>query len=105
MQYTTFKLSHAGPPPPQSSFDVKSSDWSREYGITVTNVGTVAGDEVVQAFFQPPATPSSGGLPLIKQLFGYERVSLAPCAPAKTTSSLPRVELRLLHPNGGPLRG
>lgn len=45
--------------------------------MTVTNTGPVAGDEVVQAYFHPPdSAPSSGGLPLIKQLYGFERVTL-----------------------------
>jgi hypothetical protein len=40
--------------------------WNR-YAVTVKNTGSVAGDEVVQAYWTPPAggaPPTSGGLPL-----------------------------------------
>ena len=36
---------------------------------------------LVQAYFHPPHAPkSSGGLPLLKQLYGFERVTLKPGA-------------------------
>ncbi len=82
LSYTTFKLSSNdtdldGNDFTAAEFGVADRTWSREYAVTVTNVGDVHGDEVVQAYFHPPAAPSSGGLPLIKQLYGFERVSLA----------------------------
>jgi beta-glucosidase-like glycosyl hydrolase len=50
--------------------------------VNVTNTGAVTGDTVVQAFLTPTAVPAytlpAGRLPLIKQLFGYQRVHLAP---------------------------
>lgn len=53
------------------------SNWAGEYAVTVKNTGTVAGDEVVQAYFHPPNNvPSSGGLPLLKQLYLLLLISL-----------------------------
>ena len=58
--------------------EVDDTSTRYNYGIKVTNTGKKTGDECVLAFMHPPTTPTSGGLPLIKQLFGFERVSLAP---------------------------
>jgi len=44
------------------------------YTVKVTNTGNVAGDEVVLAFFSPNQKKDD---PLIKQLFGFQRVHLA----------------------------
>eukprot|EP01113_Clastostelium_recurvatum_P014919 TRINITY_DN1818_c0_g2_i1.p1 TRINITY_DN1818_c0_g2~~TRINITY_DN1818_c0_g2_i1.p1 ORF type:complete len:760 (+),score=162.36 TRINITY_DN1818_c0_g2_i1:146-2425(+) len=43
------------------------------YVVTVNNTGKVAGDEVVQAYFQSPTDQK-----LIRQLFGFQRVHLLP---------------------------
>ena len=77
LSYTTFKLSWAKPVT-NVSVAIDEDTWTQQYAATVTNTGNVAGDEVVQAYFTPPAVKTSGGLPLLRQLFGYERVSLAP---------------------------
>jgi len=47
------------------------------YTVKVTNVGTVTGDEVVQAYYTPSNVQLPQG-PLIKQLFGFQRVHLKP---------------------------
>ena len=44
--------------------------------VNVTNVGSRDGDEVVLAFFRPQKLPLLADNPLIKQLFGFERVHL-----------------------------
>ena len=76
LSFTSFKLAHSGGAPARVGTAVGES-FSRSYGVTVTNTGAMAGDEVVQAYMHPPAAaPTSGGLPLIKQLVGFERVSL-----------------------------
>ena len=45
--------------------------------INVTNVGAVAGSDVVLAFVVPPPVPGESGAP-IKTLIGFERVFLQP---------------------------
>jgi len=47
------------------------------YTVKVTNVGTVTGDEVVQAYYSPSNVELPRG-PLIKELFGFQRVHLTP---------------------------
>ena len=65
---------------------------STTYTVEVKNTGsTYAADEVVLAFFKPkPGTLRSlrgTGTPVvIKQLFGFERVHLAPGKPTSTCS-------------------
>jgi hypothetical protein len=48
------------------------------YRVWVNNTGSRAGDEVVMAFFTPPATlsPDQPASAIRKQLFGFERASL-----------------------------
>ena len=81
LSYTTFKLTHGKQAQafetPQFATEAAPS-WSQQYSVTVTNTGARHGDEVVQAYMTPPATAptSSGGLPMLRQLFGFERVSL-----------------------------
>jgi hypothetical protein len=48
------------------------------YAVNVTNVGSRAGDTVIQAYFSPMQTPEQPNLKLIRQLFDYQRVHLAP---------------------------
>jgi xylan 1,4-beta-xylosidase len=49
-----------------------------DYAVNVTNTGSRTGDEVVQAYFMPLSTPLLGTTSLIRQLFDYQRVHLAP---------------------------
>jgi beta-glucosidase len=61
----------------------------------------VAGDEVVLGFMHPPSSaPSSGGLPLLRQLFGFERVSLAPGASTTVYFALSDATLHLASAEG-----
>ena len=68
----------------------------------LNNTGARAGDEVVQAFMTPPADapPSSGGLPLLRQLFGFERVTLAPGASRTLYFTVDASTLALVATNG-----
>ena len=70
LSYTTFNLSWAAPPTPGTP---------TVFSVSVTNTGSVAGDEVVLAFFStndiPANEPASA---IIRQLFDFQRVSLAP---------------------------
>ena len=108
MSYTTFKLSHGTDSPARQpeihrTFEVGSgSGWSQIFSVTVQNTGTRAGDEVVQAFMTPPANapPSSGGLPLLRQMIGFERVSLAPGASRTLYFTVNASKLALAAANG-----
>ena len=48
LSYTTFKISPPADQFEHAEFGVSESAWSQEYAVTVTNTGSVAGDEVVQ---------------------------------------------------------
>lgn len=68
--YTTFEYGNAG----ISAKEVKGSD-SMTVSVDVTNIGDMAGDEVVQIYVRDVA--SSIARP-VKQLVGFRRVSLEP---------------------------
>ncbi len=46
------------------------------FRVNVTNTGSMNGDDVVLAYIVPPQVIRDGVTPPIKQLFGFERVSL-----------------------------
>ncbi|CAF3730469.1 unnamed protein product [Rotaria socialis] len=46
------------------------------FRVNVTNTGSLAGDDVVLAFLEPPRTSTIDPTPPIKQLFGFQRVHL-----------------------------
>ncbi|CAF2121148.1 unnamed protein product [Rotaria magnacalcarata] len=46
------------------------------FRVNVTNTGSLAGDDVVLAFLEPPRTSIIDPTPPIKQLFGFQRVHL-----------------------------
>lgn len=75
-----------------------------KYSIVVKNVGAVTGDEVVCAFFTPPKTTLAGftnTAHLKRQLWGFERVHLAPGASATVTFTLDlAVQLRVVSDAG-----
>ena len=91
ISYTTFSLSWS--PPPRAKIFRAPEDASA-YTVEVKNTGsTYTADEVVLAFFKPkPATIPSlrgTGIPVvIKQLFGFERIKLAPGASQQLTFQL-----------------
>ena len=81
LSYTEFRLDWAAPPPP---LHVVRDEGERAavYEVTVTNIGRVAGDEVVLAFTRPLAhtlrASLGDGVPIERQkLFAFERVALA----------------------------
>jgi hypothetical protein len=90
LSYTTFTLEwNPKPPTPDGSPVVFTTATatvaaSTTYNVKVTNTGTVAGDEVVLAYFKPHAQSegirrlrASATPVVIKQLFAFERVHLA----------------------------
>ena len=76
---------------------------SPSFTVTVTNTGTVTGDEVVQAYFLPQADVKPSAQPAhppIRQLFSFERVRLAAGASATVTVTVPPSALALADANG-----
>lgn len=87
ISYTTFALSWSPPPPPLPAVFQSATD-AHVYTVKVTNTGAVyTADEVVLAFLRPrrATIPSLARavppVPVVrKQLFGFERLTLAPGA-------------------------
>ncbi|RZI76427.1 MAG: glycoside hydrolase family 3 protein [Pseudomonas sp.] len=72
LSYTTFAMGK-----PTLSFDRKRQVWHAT--TTVTNTGSRAGSQVVQAYLGLPASASQAGAPQPpKRLVGFQKVELAP---------------------------
>jgi len=70
--------------------------------VDVTNLGKVAGDEVVQAYASHPGAPGSAPL---RALAGFQRVSLKPGETRKVTFRLLARQLALTGADGNPAPG
>jgi beta-D-xylosidase 4 len=94
---TTFSLSPAAPLPPNTTALPAEATPSTSllYSLTLKNTGTVAGDDVLQAYFLPRSTPSQPASKLRRQLFGYQRVHLGPAESATVTFKVDTSTLRL----------
>jgi len=68
LSYTTFNISWESN---NYVLDSRKPDAKLSFRAKVVNTGDVAGDEVVMAFVQ-------GAPPMIRQLFGFQRVTLNP---------------------------
>lgn len=75
LSYTTFKYG----PVKLSSESLKAGD-PLTATVSVTNTGTMGGDEVVEAYLKTPQTDGP-----IHSLVGFERVSIAPGASREVT--------------------
>jgi len=85
LSYSTFKLENSTDLEELarhgSTWETSNADHVQgNYSVTITNTGQVTADEVVFAFFHPPQ-----GHSVIRQVFGFERVHLAPGASAVVT--------------------
>lgn len=102
LSYTTFDLSWS-PEPPQRAVLASASD-STTYTCTVTNTGSVAGDEVVQAFYKPNKaafrTLPAGTPVVLKELFGFQRVHLAPGKSTQVSFTLNATDVALVDVDG-----
>jgi len=80
LSLTNFSLTDASEA--EATAAMSCSDWSgagENFRVEVTNTGKVPGDTVVLAFFHPKAVGDAASLsPVLKQLFGFERVHLMP---------------------------
>jgi hypothetical protein len=110
ISYTTFSLQWSPPPPGQpvepGQAAVQTAADSTMYTVEVKNTGAVyTADEVVLAFFKPkPATIASlrdTNTPVvIKQLFGFERVRLAPGGSQQLKFTVNATQLALVDGDG-----
>lgn len=106
LSYTTFSLKWSPTPPGRVAILQTATD-STTYTVEVKNTGpTYAADEVVLAFFKPrPHTiPSLRNRPdtpvVIKQLFGFERVHLAPGASVQLRFTVNATAIALVDGDG-----
>jgi len=92
LSYTTFKLEWTNPDGgiPTLLHNAYQGQ-AVTYNVTVTNTGKLAGDEVAMAFFKPQ-TPND---PLIKQLFGFQRVHLEPNESVKLSFTMNSSTLKI----------
>lgn len=85
LSYTSFELNWS-PAPPQQPFTFTVGTESAIFSVNVTNTGSVyAADEVVLAFFKPdaasiPSLRNTDTPVVVKQLFDFQKVHLAPGA-------------------------
>jgi len=98
LSYTQFDITWVNTSTPSIRLD---KNFAAFFEATVSNIGSVGGDEVVQAYYVP-AQPST----LNKQLFGFQRVYLDPGQEQTVYFTLPPQPLlkmdknkrQLLHP-------
>ena len=101
LSLTTFTLALASGPSTGALVTEKVPSKTLTYVVTVTNTGSVAGDEVVEAFFAPQTTPSQPKSKLIKQLFGYTRVHLEKGASQQVTFTVDSASVRMVDRDTG----
>jgi beta-glucosidase len=94
LSYTKFSYSGLEVP----TDDVNAGD-PVHASVTVTNSGTVAGDEVVELYLQFPNVP---GAP-IRALRGFQRVHLEAGASQKVDFTLERRDLSMVTEDGDPI--
>ena len=100
---TTFTLSlAAGPAPGAAALATGAAPGAAlAFVVTVTNTGARTGDEVVQAYFAPRATPAQPASKLRRQLFDYARLHLAPGAAANVSFAVDSATLRMVDRASG----
>jgi beta-D-xylosidase 4 len=92
LSYTQFTLTWTDP---TTTALLSSLRDSVNYTVTVTNTGSVVGDEVVLAYFKP-----TNDAKIIKQLFGFQRVTLQPKEKVVLTFQVTRSVLQVGDENG-----
>lgn len=93
LSYTTFKIDNLRISAPEIKRGV-----SLTVNVDVTNTGKVAGDEVVQLYIHQRAGSDSRPM---RELKGFERLSLKPGQTKKVTFKLGRAELSYWSTNAG----
>ena len=107
ISYTTFSLTWTPTPPAATTFTAARD--AMTYSVVVKNTGTVyTADEVILAYFKPKAetiaslsAEDSSGPPVVKkQLFAFERITLAPGASRTLRFTVNATALALVDGDG-----
>ena len=107
ISYTTFSLTWTPTPPAATTFTAARD--ATTYSVVVKNTGTVyTADEVILAYFKPKAETiaslsdeDSSGPPVVKkQLFAFERITLAPGASRTLRFTVNATALALVDGDG-----
>jgi hypothetical protein len=104
LSYTEFDVTWATPPPSTTTITSKT-DSATTYKVTVKNIGTVSGDEVVLAYTKPKAHTLRGSLgdtvPIEqKKLFGFQRVTVPAGGSADLSFELTPAHLAMVDEDG-----
>lgn len=104
LSYTTFSLKWAGLPPHQHAVRTLT-DAATNYTATVTNTGTIAGDEVVIVYLKPKAETLRESLgestPIEKKkVIDFARVSLAAGATTTVSFAIAPAHLAMVDSDG-----
>lgn len=104
LSLTTFSLAlNSGPGPAVTLPTETSPSRNLTFTVTVQNTGSVTGDEVIMAFFAPSGLTAQPQNRLIKQIFDYERVHLAPGEQQQLTFTVSTETLRLVDKATGDI--
>jgi len=92
LSYTTFEYSDLA-----LSSDRVSADDTVEVSVTVTNTGDRDGDEIVELYINDAVSTI---LTPVRELRGFERITLAAGESRRVTMTLPISELSIVYPDG-----
>lgn len=100
LSYTDFSIHWPASPPPLRTLTSVTEEVA--YSVSVSNIGGVAGDEVLQAYFIPSGSiPTRRDAPTpMRQLFGFERLHLAGGETKTVTFNVSATELALIDAEG-----
>ncbi|ETI32779.1 hypothetical protein F443_20481 [Phytophthora nicotianae P1569] len=98
LSYTTFSLLVNNQ---ANVTKVVSNTSNATISVVLSNIGSVAGDEVVFAYFRPISTGATGTATLLnKQLFDYRRMALQPSKSTELSFTIQRSTLALVDDQG-----
>ena len=101
LSLTAFSLQLASGPAAATLATEALPSLTLNYTLLVTNSGGRLGDEVLQAYFLPTATPSQPKSRLLRQLFGYQRLHLAPGQSASVSFLVSSATLLMVDRDSG----
>ena len=102
LSLTNFALSLVAGPVDGASFVTEPAPTSAvTWVVQATNAGTTTGDTVVQAYFLPKTTPFQPKSRLLRQLFAYTRLHLAPGESGNVTITATSATFRMADKETG----